>query len=161
MATVIQDGTAEDLIRSFVQVACAEGHTKTLIEKFMAELNNGMVDVEDEAVRQAHLEKLNDSIVELELLAELRRSIMRRLMDMYGGDKDYWCLVKHLGVGAYTLFEAYQASDGDTALMDLAISANARFVKALSRFLKTEITDCAACFADILKGEEKGETTDG
>ena len=40
------DGIAEDMIRSFVQVGCAELHAKTLLEKFSAELENGIVDVE-------------------------------------------------------------------------------------------------------------------
>ena len=37
------DGMAEDLIRSFTQIANAELHVKTLLEKRISELENGMV----------------------------------------------------------------------------------------------------------------------
>ena len=149
--TVVSDGIAEDLIRSFVQVGCAEVHMKTLIEKTNSEMENGMM--ED---FQAQSEKLNELVEEANNLAELRRSIMLRLFNMYEGDKDYWCVVKHLGIGAFTLFEAYEASEDDPALLELALEANKRFIKAMCRFLGTEIVDCAACFADLIsaKGEK-------
>lgn len=149
--TVVSDGIAEDLIRSFVQVGCAEVHMKTLIEKTNSELENGIV--ED---FQSQSEKLNEMVEEANNLAELRRSIMLRLFNMYEGDKDYWCVVKHLGIGAFTLFEAYEASEDDPALLELALEANKRFIKAMCRFLGTEIVDCAACFADLIsaKGEK-------
>lgn len=152
----IADGAAEDLIRAFVQIGCSEGHVKTLIEKYSAELTNGIVDSSDDEAVKAHIELINDSMEELDALAELRRSTMLFLMETYGGTKEYWCLVKHLGVGAYNLFESYQAT-GDAQLLNLALEANARFTKALTRFLGTEITDCAACFADAIKakGEQK------
>lgn len=147
--TVVSDGIAEDLIRSFVQVGCAEVHMKTLIEKTNSELENGIVGFE------AQSDKLNELVEEANNLAELRRSIMLRLFNMYDGDKDYWCVVKHLGIGAFTLFEAYEASEDDPALLELALEANKRFIKAMCRFLGTEIVDCAACFADILSAKGK------
>lgn len=155
MATIIQDGASEDLIRAFQQMACAEGHYKTLIEKYQSELENGLIDVEDEKARSAHLEKLDGAIEELGLLAELRRSTMLQVMNAYGGDKNYWCLVKHLSMAEYTMFEAYQASDNDAALLNLYLAANARFVNAVTRWLGTEITSCASCLGDILKGVNK------
>ena len=51
-----------------------------------------------------------------------------------------------------TVFEAYEASDNDLELLNLAYEANKAFVSALSRFLGIELTDCAACFADSMKG---------
>lgn len=150
------DGIAEDMIRSFVQVGCAEVHMKTLLEKAYAEMENGMIDLFNDEVMAAHTAKIGEMTEELNSLAELRRSIMLRLFSMYEGNKDFWCVVKHLGIGAYTLFEAYQASDDDPELYNMALEANKRFIKALSRFLGTEITDCAACFADMLKGEKHG-----
>jgi len=152
MGNIQSDGTSEDLIRSFVQVGCAEVHSKTLLEKYTAQLENGSI--EEEAVNE-QVDKINDTIDEINELAELRRSIMLRLFDMYEGDKDYWCLVKHLGIGAYCAFEAYQASDNDAELLNIALQANKRFVKAMSRFLGTEITDCAACFADFIKARKE------
>jgi hypothetical protein len=53
-----------------------------------------------------------------------------------------------------TLFEAYQASDDDAELLHMAYEANEAFTNAMSRFLGVEITSCAACFADALKGED-------
>ena len=35
MATIVSDGLAEDTIRTFQQLACTEGHYKTLIENFV------------------------------------------------------------------------------------------------------------------------------
>lgn len=148
------DGIAEDLIRSIVQTACAEVHSKTLLEKFEAQLSDGIIDLNDDEAVQKQINLIEDVQFEINALAELRRSIMLKLFNMYHGDKNYWCLIKHLGVAAYTAFEAYQASDDDAELLNLAIEANKRFVKALTHFLGVEITDCAACFADMLRKEK-------
>lgn len=148
------DGIAEDMIRSFVQIGCAELHAKTLLEKYQAQLENGLIDVTDPKVVEAHNLKIDDTIEEIALLAETRRGIMLRLFDMYHGDKDYWCLIKHIGIGAYNLFEAYQASDDDASLLNLANEANKRFIKALSHFLGVTVTECASCFSDILKAQK-------
>ena len=146
------DGIAEDLIRAFVQVGCAELHAKTLLEKANAELENGIIDIYDENEVRKQTEKMGYLTSEIEGLANLRRRIMLQLYEMYHGDKSWWCMVKHLGTGAYTMFEAYQASDNDPLLLDMALSYNKRFISAMSQFLGLEITECAACFADALKG---------
>lgn len=152
MATVMSDGAAEDLIRAFIQAACSEGHYKTLIEKYSAELNNGIIDAENSELVRQHVDKLNDAMTELDAVAELRRSLMRYLMDMYGGDTSYWCLVKHLGTAQYNTFEAYQAT-GAAELLNLSLELNARLTKALTWFLGTEISDCAACLSDLIKAK--------
>ena len=154
MRNIQSDGTAEDMIRSFVQIGCAEVHLKTIHEKTVAELENFIDPDENEKVQFA-LDKISQTTEELNTLAELRRSIMLRLFNMYEGDKDYWCMVKHLGIAAYTLFEAYQASEDDADLYNLSLDANRAFINAMSHFLGVEITDCAACFADALKAERK------
>lgn len=150
------DGIAEDLIRSIVQTGCAEVHAKTLYEKTLGELEEGIVDVDDPEVVGKHVAKLDELTEEINALAELRRKTMVCLYEMYEGDKTYWCQIKHIGIASYTLFEAYQASDDDKELLDLAMSANKAFIRALSHFLGVEITECAACFADMVKS--KGET---
>ena len=147
------DGIGEDIIRAFVQVGCAELHAKTLLEKANAELENGLIDIYDTAKVQKQTEKITYITEEIDSLSSLRRSLMLRLFEMYDGDKSWWCMVKHLGIGAYTLFEAYQASDNDSELLDMALAANRRFISALTQFLGLEITECAACFADALKGK--------
>lgn len=152
----VSDGAAEDIIRSITQLVCTEGHYKTLIEKYNSELNNGIVDPDN---AEAHIELLNDTIDELTQIAELRRSLMLRLQEEYDGDTHYWCLVKHLAAAAYNAFEAYQASDNDGSIMMAWLDINARFIKALTRWLGMEITECAACFSDALKG--KGVSEDG
>lgn len=154
------DGMAEDMIRAFVQVGCAESHLKTLLEKALAELENGLIDVEKPDVLNAQTEKITEITEEINLNAELRRSIMLKLFEMYKGDKSYWCMVKHLGVAAYTMFEVYQASDDDPALLEMAMTANKRFIKAMSRFLGTEITECAACFSDLIKAKKGDKPND-
>lgn len=155
MANIQSDGAAEDMIRAFVQVGCAEVHMKTLLEKYNAELEEGIIDIYDKEVVDKQLEKIEETTKEVNDLAEVRRGIMLHLFDMYSGDKDYWCVVKHLGIGAYTLFEAYQASNDDSELLNLALEANKRFIKALTHFLGVEVTECAACFADILKARKE------
>lgn len=150
-----ESGQAEDLIRSYIQFGCAEIHAKTLYEKTIAELNNGLIDVEDNEVLQAHLERAEMFKEDINTYAEMRRNIMRKLLEMFpNGDRSMWCQAKHLGIGMMTLFEAYQASEDDAELLHMAYEANEAFTNAMSRFLGVEITSCASCFADALKGEE-------
>lgn len=150
-------GMAEDIIRAFTQVGCAESHAKTLLEKATAELDNGLVDVVDKDMVEKQVNHINDLIDEIASLAELRRDMMRYLQKLYpDGDKSYWCMVKHLACAQFTAFEVYQASDDDPDLLNMALEANKRFVKALTHFLGVEITDCAACFADATKGVKDG-----
>ena len=140
------DGIAEDLIRSFVQFGTAEMHLKTLVEKTLAKIENPSPDDPDDLMEQ--LVGYED---QMEEVASLRRKAMLTLFEMYNGNKDAWCLVKHLGIGAMQIFEAYQASDNDVELFNLWVESNKAFTKALCVFLGVEITDCAACFADMLK----------
>lgn len=140
------DGIAEDLIRSFVQFGTAEMHLKTLVEKTLAKIENPSPDDPDDLMEQ--LVGYED---QMEEVASLRRKAMLTLFEMYNGNKDAWCLVKHLGIGAMQIFEAYQASDNDPELYALWVDSNKAFTKALCVFLGVEITDCAACFADMLK----------
>lgn len=147
-----ETGMAEDMIRSYVQFGCAEIHAKGLYEKATAELDNGLIDVTDEEVLQKQLEKVEQYREDIETYANLRRGIMRKLFDMFDGNKEMWCQAKHLGIGAMTLFEAYQASDNDVELLSMCMDATRAFNKAISRFLGAEITDCSACLSDYLKG---------
>ena len=147
-------GMAEDMIRSFVQFGTAEIHAKGLYEKATAELENGYIDVENNEVLQKHLDKCEQYRVDIETYANLRRSVTKHLFSMFEGDKDVWCLVKHLGIGAMTLFEAYEASDNDLELLNLSYEANKAFVLAITRFLGIEVSDCAACLSDALKGDK-------
>lgn len=147
-----ETGMAEDMIRSYVQFGCAEIHAMGLFYKANAEVENGMIDVEDEDALAAHTEKMEQYQNDIDTYANLRRSVMRNLFNMFDGDKGMWCQAKHLGIGAMTLFEAYEASDNDVDLLVLCIEANKAFTSAMSRFLGMEITDCAACFSDMLKG---------
>lgn len=139
------DGIAEDLIRAFVQYGSAEMHLKTLVEKTLAKIENPSPDDGD------LIPLLTDYEEQLDEVASLRRKTMLSLFKLYNGNKDNWCLVKHLGIGAMQMFEAYQASDHDPDLYNLWIESNKMFIKSLCGFLGVEITDCAACFADMLK----------
>lgn len=150
-----ETGMAEDLIRSFVQFGAAEIHAMNLYYKSQAEVENELIDVNNTDVLLRQLEKIEQYQRDIEVYAQLRRSVMRYLFEMFEGEKDVWCLVKHLGIGAMTVFEAYEASENDLELLNLAYEANRAFVEAMSRFLGIEITDCAACFSDAMKGELK------
>lgn len=148
-----ETGQAEDIIRAFVQFGCAEIHAMNLYYKTTAEMENGLVDVSNPDTLTSHIDKADMYQNDIETYAGLRRSAMRKLFQMFEGDKDVWCLVKHLGIGTMTIFEAYEASDNDPELLNLAYDANKAFVKAVTRFLGVEIGDCAACLSDALKGE--------
>lgn len=147
------DGMAEDLIRAITQLGCAEAHYKTLYEKSVAELENGIIDTSSDEAVQKQLAKIDAAKEGITETAELRRKVMLRLYETYGGDKSYWCEIKHLAIASYTLFEAYEASDDET-ILSMANEAQKCFTKALSAFLGTEITDCAACFAEFLRSKE-------
>lgn len=151
-------GAAEDMIRAFVQMGCAEVHLMTLYQKTYAEMENGLVDMSDEKVRKDMLEKAEQYREDLIRTADLRRQMMLKCFDMFDdGDKDVWCMVKHLGISSMCAWEVWQASDDDPDLLYLAVEANKLFTRFLSQFLGTTVTDCASCFADALKGAEHGK----
>lgn len=148
-------GMAEDLIRAFVQMGCSEVHLKTLYEKTLAEMENGIVDVSDKEILQKYIEKANSYREDLIDTAQLRRRMMIKCFELFdGGDKDVWCMVKHLGISNMCAWETWQASDDDPELLDIAVESNKLFTKYLARFLGMEITDCASCLSDYLKGME-------
>lgn len=149
-------GAAEDLLRSIVQMGAAEIHAMGLYYKVTAEMENGLVNVDDNEVLQQHLDKANMFLEDIETYAVLRRRMTTALKEMVGtdkADKDLWCMVKHLGLSMMQCFEAYENSDNNLELLNLAYEANKAFTKAVTRFLGIEISDCSACLSDALKGE--------
>lgn len=150
-----ETGMAEDMLRSIVQLGATEIHYQTLYNKAVAELENGIIEVENDDVRIAQLDKIRHYQAEIGDVAEVRRRMMRKLFSLFeDGNKDAWCLIKHLGIASMTAFEAYQASDDDVELLDLYYDINKEFNKAVTDFLGMEITDCSACLSDFLKGEK-------
>lgn len=149
-------GSAEDLLRAIVQMGAAEIHAMGLYYKTTAEMENGLIDVDDNEVLQKHIERSEMYREDIETYADLRRRMMSALMEMVGTDeanKDLWCMVKHLGLSMMQIFEAYENSENNLTLLNLAYDANKAFTKAVTRFLGIEISDCAACMSDSLKGE--------
>lgn len=156
-------GKAEDLLRSIVQIGCAEVHAMTLYFKVESQLEHGLVDVEDPEVLQKAIEKADMFREDINTYADLRRRMTKALLDMFesdGKDPLMWCQIKHLGIAMYTAFETYEASDNDPELLLIAYDTNKAFTKAVTRFLGVEISDCASCMSDSLKAE-KGEDSDG
>ena len=150
-------GAGEDLLRAIVQMGAAEIHAMGLYYKTQAELENGLIDIEDNEVLQKQIEKGEMYREDIETYSDLRRRMMTALKDMVGteeANKDLWCMVKHLGLAMMQTFEAYENSDNNMELLNIAYEANKAFTKAVTRFLGVEITDCAACFADSMKGNE-------
>lgn len=136
-------GIAEDFVRAFVQMGCAEMHVKTLYEKTYAEMENGIVDMSDPDVRQAQIDKAERYREDIIEIAQLRREMMLKCFKMFeGGDKDAWCMVKHLGVSAMCAFETWEASDDDPDLLYIAVEANKMFTRYLTQFFGMEIMDC-------------------
>ena len=52
-------GSAEDLLRAIVQMGAAEIHAMGLYYKTTAEMENGLVDIDDNEVLQKYLDKAN------------------------------------------------------------------------------------------------------
>ena len=151
-------GASEDLLRAIVQMGCAEIHAMGLYYKTQAEMENGLIDVTDSDILNAHLERAEMFREDIETYATLRRQMTTSLFNRFdGGDKDVWCMVKHLGLSMMQTFEAYENSDNDLELLNLAYESNKAFTRAVTRFLGVEITDCAACMSDAMKGENLNE----
>ena len=153
-------GAAEDLLRAVVQMGAAEIHAMGLYFKTTAEMENGLVNIDDPEVLQKQIDKAEMYREDIETYATLRRQMTTALKDMVGTDeanKDMWCMVKHLGLSMMQCFEAYENSDNNLELLNLAYEANKAFTKAVTRFLGIEISSCSACLSDALKGVEKGE----
>lgn len=153
-------GASEDLLRAVVQMGAAEIHAMGLYFKTTAEMENGLVNVDDPEVLQKQIDKAEMYREDIETYATLRRQMTTALRDMVGteeADKDMWCMVKHLGLSMMQCFEAYENSDNNLELLNLAYEANKAFTKAVTRFLGIEISSCSACLSDALKGVEKGE----
>ena len=152
-------GRAEDLLRSIVQMGCAEVHAMTLYFKIESQLEHGLVDVTDPEVLQKAIEKADMFREDINTYADLRRRMTKALSEMFDNeDKDpmMWCQVKHLGIAYYTAMETYQASDDDPELMMLAYESYKAFAKAVTRFLGVEISECASCLSDSLRATTKG-----
>lgn len=150
-----ETGMAEDMLRSIVQLGATEIHYQTLYNKAVAEMENGIIEVDVKEVRDKQLDKIAYYRDEINSVADVRRKMMRKLFSLFeGGNKDAWCLIKHLGIASMTAFEAYQASDNDVEMLDIYYEINKEFNKAVSDFLGMEIMDCAACLSDALKGEK-------
>lgn len=148
-------GQAEDLIRAFVQMGCAEMHVKTLYEKTYAEMENGIVNMDDPDVRKNQLEKAEQYRQDIIDIANIRRLMMVKCFELFeDGDPDVWCMVKHLGISAMCAFETWQASDDDPDLLYISVEANKVFTRFLTQFFGMEISDCVACMTDFLKGKE-------
>lgn len=148
-------GAGEDLLRAIVQMGAAEIHAMGLYYKTTAEMENGLVDIDDNEVLQKYLDKANMYLEDIETYAVLRRRMTTALKEMVGtenADKDLWCMVKHLGLSMMQCFEAYENSDNNLELLNLAYEANKAFTKAVTRFLGIEITDCSSCLSDSMKG---------
>lgn len=150
----MSDGISEDLIRTVQQLACTEAHLKTVLEKYNAEIEFGIVETKEDI--QLKTEQIEQVLSEVNEIAELRRSAMKILFEMHNGNKDYHCVVKHLSQASYNAFECYLASEDDTALLSLAVDINKQFVVALTHYLGKEITPCSACFSEMIK-ENKNE----
>lgn len=148
-------GAGEDLLRAIVQMGAAEIHAMGLYYKTTADMENGLVDIDDNEVLQKYLDKANMYLEDIETYAVLRRRMTTALKEMVGtenADKDLWCMVKHLGLSMMQCFEAYENSDNNLELLNLAYEANKAFTKAVTRFLGIEITDCSSCLSDSMKG---------
>jgi len=151
------EGAGEDLLRTIVSLVSVEAHSKTIIEHYSSQLREW--ELTDEEVNE-NVSKLITEQDFMDGVATQRRELMKLLMKMFGdqGDKRKWCTVKHLAQAQYTIYEVYQAlSDGEvrSEVFNHWQEINAQFIEAVSALIGVEITSCASCFTDIMKGETK------
>lgn len=140
-------GMLEDLIRNLQQIASAELHAKTALEK----AENEVTTAEPEDLTKAS-EKVMNAEKHLNDVTEVRRDVMRLIQRFANSiDETKWCEVKHLAMAAYTAFEAYQAIN-DVEIYNYYIQCNNLFIEAVSDWLGLDILPCASCFSDALKG---------
>ena len=145
-------GMAEDLIRAIQQMCCAELHLITLYEKTVAEMENGIIDVSDSEVLMKHIEKAEQYKNDIIDATNIRRQMMSKLFSMFdGGDKDVWCMFKHLASATYTAWEVYLASEDDPELLAIAVDTNKMFTRFTTQFLGMEISSCVACVSDMMR----------
>ena len=52
-----ETGMAEDMLRSIVQLGATEMHYQTLYSKAVAQMENGLINVDDQKVRDTQIEK--------------------------------------------------------------------------------------------------------
>lgn len=149
------NGLAEELIRSIAQLGAMEYHYKTLIEKGNSELENGIVELNTNEALIEQMQKIDSLKRELIDTANLRRRIMLKVFEMFKGDKDMWCIVKHALIAEEQIFESWQASEDDPDLLNMWLEANKMSNRAITRFLGAEVTDCASCVSDFLKAGGK------
>lgn len=153
--TQSSSGLAEDLIRAIQQMCCAELHLITLYEKTVAEMENGLFDMDDPNALNEHIEKAEQYKEDIIGATSIRRQMMSKLFSLFdGGDEDVWCMFKHLASATYCAWEVYLASDDDPELLSIAVDTNKMFTRFTTQFLGMEITDCAACLNDMMKGEK-------
>lgn len=156
------NGIIEELVRAMIQVGCCEIHTKTLIEKYEAQLSNGTIDIDDEDVVIEKNNQIEREDKKLKSYAYYRRKIMNEILDIgeeiskKKGNHDLWCKVKHGGLAMMFVFESYQASNEkhEINLYDIWLGLNQLFIGELSEFIGLEWTDCASCFGDMVQGLE-------
>lgn len=151
------EGLLEDLIRTMVQLTCAELHEKTNVERLNADLELGNITMDEFNQMEP------DYIENLEQVTALRRATTKMIFDISGGEGNVkkWCLTKHVGGAMYTAFEAWQASDNDMALYDLYLSINQYFIKVMTDFMGLPVISCASCLTDMLKAVTSKEDPDG
>lgn len=147
-------GIAEDIIRSLTHIACDEMHKKTLLEKADSQLKYGMINVDKSDELQSHLKKIEELRDEVNAIASIRRRYMIQLRSIFNdqGDKEQWCSFKHQMIAMMCAFEAWQASNDDEDLYQIYLELNQMFTKTTAKFLGVEITECASCLSDMLKG---------
>lgn len=159
--TYSNSGTAEDLVRAFANAACAEMHLKTIFEKTTSDLKHGFYNQDDPNAGLELAQKAQEYRSDLMELAQLRRQLMLAAYALFeDGDKELWCMVKHLAITNMCAWESWLSSDDDDSLLNLAIESNQIFIQYLARFFGVEVTDCASCFADFIKATEGSKLND-
>lgn len=148
------EGALEDLLRTFVHLACTEEHLKANLTKNTADMELGKVEIDE------FNEIEEDILSDLFAVTELRRNVELRLYSGAGGDPENpeprlikkWCMLKHLAIATFTAFEYFQSTQ-DINDYDTYFKINKLFTKSVSAFLGITVTSCASCFSDFLKAK--------
>lgn len=143
-------GVVEDLLTNTMNLVALEYHLNILIRKYR-DLNDLVLTPEgSEYIPEVEITELTMNLHEV---TELRRKAMRLLKAQAtsGGNKDYWCSLKHAFVSAITSFELWQTDLFNEELEQFFLTNYRLMNVALSKFLGHEPVACSACLADMME----------
>lgn len=153
-------GITEDLLTNIMHLCASEYHLNILIRKYEDQItfwyNDGMP--EFQSAEDLDNIVINEGIIKdcVETLSNItvqRRNAMKLLKSQANenGNKDMWCLLKHMLTATVTAFEVWQVNLLDEHTKRIFIDQSRATNQVIAMFLGYEVTPCSACLTDQMK----------